>query len=510
MKFKYILAMTLLFTSVLLSPATLLAAETSTDQTGAGLSAGVTMTTDGSRIPEGVFAENIALSGLTGTEAQEAIDDYYQNLGSSTFTVDVNGQKILTTLNDLGFTYDTSGIVKEATSLGQFGGVIQRYKTLMDLKYDKVTLKIPHSLDQAKVAGFVAEQVAVLDTDPKNATVTYDGSDFIVTPHTTGLATNQDATVQAILAATAENPTAGMEVSAVVEVTTPSRTTEALSTISTIIGDYSTNYSSSASGRKTNISVAANYLNGTVLMPGESLSVSDTIRPREPEYGYEIGGEYVNGETVESYGGGVCQVATTLYNALLRAELQIDERHPHSMLVSYVKPSFDAAIATGVKDLQFTNNTGYPIYIDAYADGATLGFNIFGTEYRTNDHYVEYESVVVSREESVDKEVLDPNQPTGFRETKGSNHDKCTSYLLKRVYENGELIDTVEFSMDYYAASYRTVTIGTGPAESVPESIPGETVPGVTDPAPTEPAETTPPEETLPEGADLPEGDEYE
>lgn len=508
MRFKHIFAGFLLFTSIFFLPVSLRAAET------APTTAADTDTAqpdNGVRIPDGVYAENISLSGLTQTEAQEAINDYYQNVGSSAFTVDVNGQKVQTTLNDLGFTYDTTGLVEEASRLGQYGGLIQRYKTLMDLKFDKVTLEITHSVDQTLVSNFVAEQIAVLDTEPKNATITRESGSFVVTPHTTGLVTDQETTVQTILTAVTGQLAANMEVQATVEVATPYRTAEALSTISTLLGYYETDYGDSASGRKTNISVASNYLDGTVLMPGDSLSVSDAIKPREPENGYALGGEYVNGETVESYGGGVCQVATTLYNALLRAELQIDERHPHSMLVSYVEPSFDAAIANGAKDLQFTNNTGNPIYIESYADGATLGFNIYGTKFLPDNRSVKYESVVVSRETSETKEVYDPNQPTGYRETKGSNHDKCTSYLVKKVYVDGELTDTIQFSTDYYAASYRTVTIGTGPAETTAaETQPTESTVAPTQPAETPAPETQAPEETLPEGADPPEDESYE
>jgi len=112
--------------------------------------------------------------------------------------------------------------------------------------------------------------------------------------------------------------------------------------------DEMSSYSTEVEGsenRKTNVKLAAQYCDGTILMPGESLSVCDATAPYDAEHGYVEAGSYENGQVVDSYGGGICQVSTTLYNAVLYAELQVDKRYPHSMLVNYVKPSRDAAIA---------------------------------------------------------------------------------------------------------------------------------------------------------------------
>lgn len=113
------------------------------------------------------------------------------------------------------------------------------------------------------------------------------------------------------------------------------------------------------------------------------------------------------GQVEDSVGGGVCQVSTTLYNALLEAELQIDVRYPHSMEVSYVKPSKDAAIATGSKDLVFTNNKEYPIYIEGTTNGYEVSFTIYGKEDRPSNRKVEYISVEDKRIPSYAIEVPD-------------------------------------------------------------------------------------------------------
>ena len=97
------------------------------------------------------------------------------------------------------------------------------------------------------------------------------------------------------------------------------------------------------------------------MLPGEEFSAYETVSPFSEENGYHLAGSYLNGMVVESLGGGICQVSTTLYNAVLLAELEVVERHNHSMEVSYVQPSADAAIAESAgKDFKFRNNLDYP------------------------------------------------------------------------------------------------------------------------------------------------------
>lgn len=110
--------------------------------------------------------------------------------------------------------------------------------------------------------------------------------------------------------------------------------------------------------------------------------------PFTEENGYAPAASYANGTVVESFGGGICQVSTTLYQAVLQAELEVTERHNHSMIVKYVEPSMDAAIAEGAKDFRFVNNTEAPIYIEGYTYGGKIYFNLYGEEYRSADRKV--------------------------------------------------------------------------------------------------------------------------
>ena len=136
-----------------------------------------------------------------------------------------------------------------------------------------------------------------------------------------------------------------------VTVDEPDVTREQLEQIQSKLGTYSTTFAR-GTNRGKNVENATGRINGIVLLPGEEMSASEAMGPTTAENGYYEAGSYLNGETVQSFGGGVCQVSSTLYNAVILAELDVTERWAHSMTVGYVEASMDAAIAEGYKDLR--------------------------------------------------------------------------------------------------------------------------------------------------------------
>ena len=142
-----------------------------------------------------------------------------------------------------------------------------------------------------------------------------------------------------------------------------------------LAGTCTTAFSTSSSNRINNIEVAAGHLNNLVVMPGQEISVSDTIKPRTTANGYKSAGAYLNGRTVPAIGGGICQVSSTVYNAVKNAGLTVLERHPHSMPVHYLPLGLDAAISAGSKDLRFRNDYSAPVILQAYTEGKNLIVN---------------------------------------------------------------------------------------------------------------------------------------
>ena len=244
------------------------------------------------------------------------------------------------------------------------------------------------------------------------------------------------------------------------EIVEPKGSEEELSKVKDLLGGFNTNYSSSTQNRCDNIATAAGKINGTVLYPGEEFSVYETIGPLDAANGYELAGAYENGQTVQSYGGGVCQVSTTLYNAVILAELEVTERSNHSMIVTYVKPSMDAAIAGDYKDLKFVNNQDVPIYIEGYTSGKNVYFNIYGEETRPANRKVTYESEVVS-EQDPGTQFVATGDPVGTMSVSQGKHVGYVAQLWKVVTVDGVEESREVFNKSTYKASPKIVNVGT-------------------------------------------------
>lgn len=130
--------------------------------------------------------------------------------------------------------------------------------------------------------------------------------------------------------------------------------------------------------RNKNVSLAADSINGTIVMPGEEFSYNGTVGQRTKAKGYGEAGAYLNGEVVQEVGGGVCQVSTTLYNAVFRAGLKSTERTSHTFAPSYVTPGLDATVSWGGPDYKFVNNSPYPVGIKAHYENRKVKVSIFG------------------------------------------------------------------------------------------------------------------------------------
>ena len=144
-----------------------------------------------------------------------------------------------------------------------------------------------------------------------------------------------------------------------------------------MIGTYTTTATDN-SARNTNIRLACEAVNGMILAPGEQFSFNGVVGKRTAEKGYQPAGAYANGETVQEYGGGVCQVSSTLYNAVVAAGLQPDERTGHSYEPNYVTPGQDATVSYEYPDFKFSNNTEYSVGIRTFFENKIVRVEIYG------------------------------------------------------------------------------------------------------------------------------------
>ena len=412
------------------------------------------------RIAYNTVIGGIDIGGMTVEEAEAAVNGYFQSIADSNFIINVNQTPVSIAVSSFDYKWTYGNEIKEAAKIGKSGGLVSRYREITDNLCDGYVKDVETSVNPDAVNAFVSERLIPLNTEPQNASIRRENGEFIITPEIYGVSLNQEATVNGIVENFAsETPAESLD--AVAEITSPGILSEQLATIQSELGKYSTPIRDDSWGRLTNIKVASGRLNGRVLMPGEQLSVSKTILPRTTENGYRKGIQFNNGSNEEAIGGGVCQVSTTLYGALVRSELQIDERHPHSMVISYSAYSTDAAIASGSKDLVFTNNQATPIYIQGYVSNGRLYFHIYGQETRPENRTVEFKSVTVSKKTYPDKTVYSSSYPAGYKKSTGSHHAAVTSYLEKIVYVDGNEVSRDRVSYDVYEGSYVTTVIGT-------------------------------------------------
>ncbi len=411
-------------------------------------------------ITSGVWFGSIDAAGMTAQEATEAIEAYVASLQSTSVTL-VSGEKSITvTAEDLGLTWSNPQIVEEALGLGRTGNLIVRYKQQKDLEKEDKVYTIGFSVDTEIVTQLLEDKTSKLTVAAVDASMERVNGSFIYTEGTEGLTINLEesvALIEAYFATLWDEEEA--ELTLVTEVLSPRGSVEELSLVQDVLGSYSTSFSDSASGRIANITRAASLINGTVLYPGDEFSFYDLAAPFTAENGYELAGAYENGATIQSYGGGVCQVSTTLYNAVIRAELEVTMRYAHSMTVSYVEPSMDAAIAGTWKNLKFVNNTDSPIYIEAYTVGKTLYFKIYGQETRDSNRVVTFESETTSITEP-DIQFVTTSDPIGTVTKVQSSHTGKTARLWKIVTVDGVEVSREVINNSTYSASAAIYNVG--------------------------------------------------
>lgn len=431
---------------------------------------------DNITITKGVFIDEVDVSGLTAKEAKDKIDVFLDELGEREVTLMADDNTVSANLRELGFSYKLNDVINQALKLGTSGNLIKRYKDLKDIAHDKIIYPLEFTLDANIVREFVVNKASVFDINPVDASVSRKNGKMIYTDHILGKRVDIDATVQNIMNLILNSwNRENIYLDASMEDVTPIYTRDILELCNTKLGSFSTEYADSAEGRAANLANGARLINNTVLYPGEVFSGYEHLAPFNRENGYYVAGAYSKGKVIDSVGGGACQVTTTLYNAALEAELEIVERQPHSMTISYVNLSRDAAIAGTYKDLKFKNNTDVPILIQAYTKGRKITFTIWGYETRdTDNRKIEFETRVLA-ETSPPADVIyeDPTKPITYRKVTQSAHRGYKAELYKVVYENGVEVSRTLINKSSYNAAPRYITVGTKIAEEPTDSLGG-------------------------------------
>ncbi|MEN1759804.1 VanW family protein [Anoxynatronum sibiricum] len=423
-----------------------------------------------------VLIEGLPVDGLTSDEAKDQLEAHMASrIQESTLTFRHNHQEWEMPYTSLGFHYDYDQAVQEAMALGRRGTMLDRMTDIRRMREQPVRLFLDHGYEEMQLRGFLEDIAQEIFIEQYPAEIRRENGAFIVSPEKQGLSLNLEETLQQ-----AHQRMTNLEDTPVHLVVTEHfvyPTAADLRQIETVISEYSTTFNAGDAGRTANLRQGSSSIDGKLLLPGDVFSFNETTGPRIASAGYQEAPVILMGELVPGIGGGICQVSTTLYNAVIRADLQVVERTNHSLPVSYVPRGQDATVAFGSLDFRFANNEDSPIFVESEVRGNRLYVRIFGKSADRPD--IELASQVV--------QVVEPSSETRYDNTLYEGETQVereakTGYrvVTHKIYrENGREIRREEISRDYYRPVNGIILQGTKPRPvndwffSEPEEMPG-------------------------------------
>ncbi|HDR4725901.1 VanW family protein [Bacillus cereus group sp. Sample62] len=381
---------------------------------------------DTTALPNTTF-EGISLDGKNKKDIQAIINQKVTELDQKSLTYIFQNDKQTYTWKDLGINYKEKDIIDKIFK-EQEGSAMNRYQMRKqaesgELKRD---YKLTAQLNTTAYESFMKDKYNDTLKNPVNAELSVEGSTVNISQSQNGEKIDKgkltDLTQQAITSGSSD-------VTLPVTLLKPERSTEDIQKmgIKEVIAEYSTPMAGRNGNQSYNVNKSANTLSGVIVAPDETFSFNGRVGVTDAAHGYKSAAVFSQGKVIQSAGGGVCQVSSTLYSAALRADLGIVSRSNHSMPVNYLPLGQDAAVADYGPDLKFKNNTGNHIYIQAFSNGGSITTRIFGTNTGKN---VEVSSQVVSR--------------TG---------DKITAVTYKKVTQNGEVVSNRQISKSVYKSA---------------------------------------------------------
>ncbi|WP_179632037.1 VanW family protein [Clostridium peptidivorans] len=376
-------------------------------------------------IYNGIKIADIDLGGKSKEEARNIIKTQYIN--------DMRNKKLYVTIDDKIYSVDKSRLIKsysidsaidKAFNFGKNLSIIEQHKLV------KIGSNKAYSLDlicnDEDIKRFISGIEKEINKSPANATIKMSNEGTIqIQADTKGSIVEREKLYQCIEDVIKTGRSGDIYIKAHVKKAEAEITKSKLSGINTCISSFSTSFKSSSFMRANNINVCVNAINGTLLMPGEVFSFNEVVGERTKERGYMEAPVIINNKIESGIGGGICQVSSTLYNAILKTGIQNIERINHSLPSSYVELGLDATVDWENIDFKFTNTLDYPIYIEAHTQNKNLYINIFSNSNLRKKIYV------------IENHI---NQDENVYKVK----------VIRKTYENGVLIDSEFISNDTY------------------------------------------------------------
>ncbi len=413
------------------------------------------------KIAASVSIAGIDVSGLTSTEAEAKLQrQLLPRLPTDVDLLHPNGTRTISR-EELGVAALPDEAVKEAMQIGRTGHLLEDIATKLYLWRNSRDLSIPVWIDQHRLRQTLEEIVTQIDCEPVDAQVQVtDDEEVEKVPGQVGVTLQIDES-QAVLQQALSDPFR-RTVELVVVSQPPSISTEDLQNIEVVLGSYSTPFNPARVGRTHNLRLAIARVNNTVLQPDEEFSLNETVGPRLAKTGYRTAPIFRENEVVPEIGGGVCQVASTIYNAALLANMEMIERHHHSRPVVYCPTGRDATVYYGQLDMQFKNSLSHPVLILGEVKGNRLWAKILGKA--EDDYDVKLIRTGLRHSGYATKEVPDPELEEGKREIETEGRSGVSVTLIREIWsKDDELVDRQTMHNDVYPSQTRIVRVGTKP-----------------------------------------------
>ena len=386
----------------------------------------------------GVTVDGIDLGGMTREEAGALFGGRQQETSSAFSLVVQSGEwKWRITSDEVPMTFDAQTVLDAAYNVGRYGTLEERMAAIDDAAKNGVSFTTGFSYDRTaidKLVDIIADSLEYDATDAALAAFDVQTRTFTFSDAKPGYRVNRTALQEEILAALDEG--------AYDRVITPKgESVEPTVTKDQLVGQFGlvssfTTTTTKDKDRNNNIEISAAALNGRMVKPGDTMSFNDCTGQRTGEKGYREAGAIAGGVLVDDTGGGVCQTSSTLFNAVVRADLEIVKRSAHSWPSSYVNKGEDATVNWPSLDFVFRNNGDYPVFVIAWYENQTVTVQIYG-RLLPNGQTIDLESEVIKTIKPDDAVLytLDTSLPVGTRK---AGRKKRTGYVVDtyKVYKD--------------------------------------------------------------------------
>lgn len=457
----------------------------------------------------GVHIDGIDVSGLSKEEAKAIVgQNQPEQPVAMDIKLDVDGEELPLDMSSLPLEWNIDTVIDDAYMYNRSldldslsnDQLVAKYNDVMNMAKTPYECNTAYTVKTEGISNIVHSALDSLVVEKKDAQLigfNVETLEFDIEPSVEGVVIDIDSVIDQVKS-TLDSRTYVAVIPVEVVVDTPSITTEKLTEGYGMISEAHSNTTTSNS-RNHNIRITCEKIDGMILQPGDSFSYNGTVGQRTPENGYQLAGVIYNGETQEDYGGGICQLSSMMYQAVVKANLQVDERHPHTWPSSYTTVGTDAAVDWGSLDFKFTNNSEYPVVIHAYYnnDEYKVTVEIYGHLFE-DGRYAEFVGERTSYTEPSSAEyVANPDMPVGSQNTVRGSHPAISARAYLIWYDaNGNEIERVDCDSSYYPMVKAKIEVGVRNEDGSIAPMDAETG-AVTTPEPT-PEETTETSETLP------------